>query len=123
LPIAYCRPSYKASSESAWLILQVTAAYATASNEVLLQHYGFVDVDNAHDEYKADILSFIEENVVDQPNEEQLQDVHASPALKTALSQVLTNLAHAQEQTASVLLFLENDVGHCCWLRQMISVQ
>ncbi len=105
------------------MILQVTAAYATASNEVLLQHYGFVDVDNAHDEYKADILSFIEENVIDQPNEEQLQDVYASPALKTALSQVLTNLAHAQEQTASVLLLLENDVGHCCWLRQMISVQ
>lgn len=50
-------------------------------------------MDNAHDEYTADILSFIEENVVEQPNEEQLQDVHASPALKTALSQVLRNLA------------------------------
>ena len=88
-------------------MLQVTAAYATASNEVLLQHYGFVDMDNAHDEYTADILSFIEENVIDQPNEEQLQDVYASPALKTALSQVLTKLAHAKGQPASVLLFAE----------------
>lgn len=72
------------------MTLQVTAAYATASNEVLLQHYGFVDMDNAHDEYTADILSFIEENVIDQPNEEQLQDVYASPALKIALSKVVT---------------------------------
>ena len=85
----------------------MTAAYATASNEVLLQHYGFVDMDNAHDEYTADVLSFIEENMIDQPNQEQLQDVYASPALKTALSQVLTHLAHAKGQTASVLLFAE----------------
>ena len=85
--------------------MQVTAAYATASNEVLLQHYGFVDVDNAHDEYTADIPSFIEDNVIEQPNEEKLQKVYASPALKTALSQVLTSLAHARVQTASALLF------------------
>ena len=68
--------------------MQVTAAYATAPNEVLLQHYGFVDMENAHDEYTANILSFIEESVIDQPNEEQLRDVYAKPALKQALAQV-----------------------------------
>ena len=66
----------------------MTAAYAAAPNEVLLQHYGFVDVENAHDEYTANILSFIEESVIDQPNEEQLRNVHANPALKQALAQV-----------------------------------
>lgn len=66
----------------------MTAAYATAPNEVLLQHYGFVDVENAHDEYTANILSFIEESVIDQPSEEQLRDVHAHSALKQALAQV-----------------------------------
>ena len=71
-----------------WIHLQVTAAYATAPNEVLLQHYGFVDMENAHDEYTANILSFIEESVIDQPNNEQLQDVHGNPALKQALTQV-----------------------------------
>ena len=68
---------------------QVTAAYATATNEILLQHYGFVDMHNIHDEYTANILDFIEETVIDQPNEEQLQAVRADPKLSQALSQVL----------------------------------
>ncbi|KAA6428995.1 MAG: hypothetical protein FRX49_01105 [Trebouxia sp. A1-2] len=85
---------------------EVTAAYATASNEVLLQHYGFVDMDNAHDEYTADILSFIEENVVEQPNEEQLQDVHASPALKTALSQAKLTSEGWSKETVTALRYL-----------------
>lgn len=67
----------------------MTAAYATASNEVLLQHYGFVDTDNTNDVYTANILEFVEQNVIDQPNEEQLQDVHSKAALKTALTEVL----------------------------------
>ena len=66
----------------------MTAAYATASNEVLLQHYGFVDTDNTNDVYTANILEFVEQNVIDQPNEEQLQDVHSKAALKTALTEV-----------------------------------
>lgn len=89
---------------------EVTAAYATASNEVLLQHYGFVDVENAHDEYTADILSYVEENVIDQPNEEQLQDVYASPALKTALSQAkLTNEGWSTETVTALRYLLASE--------------
>ncbi|DBA96971.1 TPA: hypothetical protein ACH3X1_001295 [Trebouxia sp. C0004] len=85
---------------------EVTAAYATASNEVLLQHYGFVDMDNAHDEYTANILSFIEENVIDQPNEEQLQDVYASPVLKSSLSQAKLTSQGWSTETVTALRFL-----------------
>ena len=75
-------------------VLQVTAAYATATNEVLLQHYGFIDADNSYDYYSANILDFIEQTVIDQPNEEQLQEVHKRPALRNALTEVrLTLLA------------------------------
>lgn len=83
------------------LSLQVTAAYSTASNEVLLQHYGFVDMENTHDVYTANALDFIEQTAIDQPNEEQLQAVQASPALSTALIQVYSACHCIHLSTAS----------------------
>ena len=85
------------------MIAQVTAAYATASNEMLLQHYGFVDMQNVNNEYTADILDFIEQNVIDQPNEEQLQAVQTDGGLKKALTQVLQLSPHAATSAASYL--------------------
>ena len=70
------------------LHVQVTVAFAPARNEELLQHRGFVETDNLHDFYLANILEFVKQTAIDQPNEEQLQEVLRRPALLKALTEV-----------------------------------
>lgn len=73
------------------LLLQVTAAYATARNEVLLQHYGFVDTENMNDFYLANIVEFVKQTAADQPNEENLQEIANRPVLQKALTEVISS--------------------------------
>ncbi|KAL3142195.1 hypothetical protein ABBQ38_002545 [Trebouxia sp. C0009 RCD-2024] len=83
LPII-CSIRYKSSS-------QVTAAFAAARNEELLQHHGFVETDNIHDFHMANVLEFDRQTAVDQPNEEQLQEDVKRPALLKALTEATSH--------------------------------
>lgn len=69
----------------------MTAAYATATNEVLLQHYGFVDTENTNDFYLANIVEFVKQTAADQPNEENLQEIAKRPILQKALTEVMSS--------------------------------
>ena len=104
------------------LSAQVSAAYATASNEMLLQHYGFVDMQNINNGYTADILDFIEQNVIDQPNEEQLQAVRADAGLTKALTQVPLLSSHAAASAASYHHSLITDVCQAGFSAQRLGM-
>ena len=75
--------------------VQVTAAYATATSQVLLQQYAFVDPENTNDFYPVNILEYVEQTAIDQPGEEQLQDLRKRPALRKALTEVTNSCAWA----------------------------
>lgn len=92
--------------------MQVTAAYATATNEVLLQHYAFVDSENINDFYPVNILDFIKQTAMDQPGEEQLQDLQKRPALRKALTEVTKSCVWALQVADSALHCL------CIFLQQ-----
>lgn len=77
--------------------VQVTAAFAPARNEELLQHRGFVEIENTHDYYVANVLEFVKQTATDQPDEEQLQQVVKRPALRRALTEVTQQLSTACE--------------------------
>lgn len=46
---------------------EITFSYAPKPNEDFLQYYGFVDTDNKHDAYKADLLSYVTQNFEVEP--------------------------------------------------------
>ena len=40
-------------------LMQVKLSYGAKPNEAFLQYYGFVDTDNIHDYYTADLLEWV----------------------------------------------------------------
>ena len=87
----------------------MTAAYASAANEVLLQHYGFVDTENTNDFYLANIVEFVRQTAVDQPNEESLQELAKHPILQKALTEVMKQPRLACQQKCTPTM----DLTHC----------
>ena len=83
----------------------MTAAYASAANAVLLQHYGFVDTENTNDFYLANIVEFIKQSAVDQPNEENLQELAKRPVLQKALTEVMKQPLPARRQKCTPISY------------------
>ncbi|KAL3142193.1 hypothetical protein ABBQ38_002543 [Trebouxia sp. C0009 RCD-2024] len=109
---------------------QVTAAFAPARNEELLQHRGLVETDNIHDFYMANVLEFVKQTAVDQPNEEQLQEVDKRPALLKALTEARLTGHGWQPATLQALRFLyaseeelqaANTVKPIRWMTQLVQ--
>ncbi|KAL3152612.1 hypothetical protein ABBQ32_001629 [Trebouxia sp. C0010 RCD-2024] len=109
---------------------QVTAAFAPARNEELLQHRGFVEIENTHDYYVANVLEFVKQTATDQPDEEQLQQVVKRPALRRALTEARLTGNGWQPATLQALRFLyaseeelqaANSVKPIRWMTQLVQ--
>ena len=66
--------------------MQITFSYGPKPSEDFLQYYGFVDTDNKHDAYKADLLSYVSQHFKVEP--ERLQAVQKDATWRQALQQV-----------------------------------
>ena len=71
--------------------MQITFSYGPKPNEDFLQYYGFVDTDNKHDAYNADLLSYVTQNFEVQP--QRLQAVQKDTTWLQALQQVLCDIS------------------------------
>ena len=66
--------------------MQIKHSYGTKPNEDFLQYYGFVDIENVHDAYNADLLSYVTDHFQVVP--QRLQAVHGQAYLLQALQKV-----------------------------------
>ena len=104
--------------------MQITFSYGPKPNEDFLQYYGFVDTDNKHDAYKADLLSYVTQNFEVEPK--RLEAVQRDATWLQALQQVpfhtprrsLLDLQHRQIDACkgyadAVMLLPRPDCIHC----------
>ena len=66
--------------------MQVTHSYGDKSNELLLQFYGFVEMDNIHDVYMADMVAWVRQQ--HNVDEERWQFLETDPLAMQSLHQV-----------------------------------
>ena len=68
----------------------MTHSYGSQSNEALLQYYGFVDTDNPHDVYTADMADWVKTHY--GVLEERWQFVETDASVMKSLKQVCSVL-------------------------------
>ena len=66
--------------------VQIKHSYGAKPNEDFLQYYGFVDAENIHDAYSADLLQYATQHFQIAP--QKLQAVQGQATLHQALQQV-----------------------------------
>lgn len=81
-----CTPSTEQKLTRCKSCFQVTHSYGDKSDEALLQFYGFVETDNPHDVYTADIADWVTAH--HRVETERWQFLETSPVVTQSLKQV-----------------------------------
>ncbi len=82
--------------------MQVTHSYGDKSNEMLLQFYGFVEMDNMHDIYMADLADWVQQQY--KAEEGRWQFLESDPIVMQELHQARFFLTQAVHTSGCPLL-------------------
>ncbi len=89
--------------------MQVVHSYGEKPNEDFLQYYGFVDIENVHDAYTADLMHWVKQHFHAETG--RVQAVEKSSAASKLLRQVIFILPNSLYSNAIIFLICSIYLG------------